>query len=50
MILLLLELDACLITLFMFQEHYGIHLSEQEPEQDYLGAHQGAWDLDFLRH
>ena len=46
--LLLLELDVCLMTLFMFHEHHGIHLTEQEPEQDCRGAHQGAWDLDFL--
>ena len=48
--LLLLELDACFITLFMLQEHYGIQLAYQEPEQDYQGAHHGEWDLDFLRY
>ena len=47
---LLLELDVCLMTLFMLQEHHGLHLAYQEPEQDYRGAHQGEWDLDFLRY
>ena len=31
MILILMELDGCLITLYLFQEKYGIHL--------YVGIH-----------
>ena len=48
--LLLLGLDVCIMNLFMLQENHGIHLTEQEPKQDYRGAHQGEWDLDILRH
>ena len=50
MLLLLLELDVYLMTLFMLQEHHGIQLTKQEPEQDCRGAHQGEWDLDLLRY
>ena len=48
--LLLLELDVCLMSLFMLQEHHGIQLTYQEPEQDCQGAHQAERDLDFLKY
>ena len=48
--LLLLELDVCIMTLFMLQENHSIHLTYQEPEKEYRGAHQGEWDFDFLRY
>ena len=48
--LFLLELDVCIMTLFMLQENYGIQLTKQEPEQDCRGAHQREWDLDLLRY
>ena len=48
--LLLLELDVCIINLVMLQEHHGIHLTYQGPKQYYQGADQGEWDLDFLKY
>ena len=47
MIFLLFELDVSSMTLFMLQEHYGIHLAYQEPKEDSRGSRQGEWDLDF---
>ena len=47
MILLLFELDVSIMTFFMLQEHYGIHLTYQELKEDRRGARQGKWDLDF---
>ena len=50
MLLLLYELDVCLMSLFMFQEHHGIKLTNQEPQQDCQRVHQGRWSMDFLEH
>ena len=35
MILILMELDGCLITFYLFQEQYGIHLCVEEQKKDY---------------
>ena len=47
MILLLVELDGSLITLFLFQEKYGIELHDQEQGKKCQVAYQGAWNMDF---
>ena len=38
------------MTLFRMQENNGIQFTYQELEQDCRGAHQGEWDLEFLRY
>ena len=47
MILLLFELDGSIMTLFLFQEHYGIYLAYEEHEEGSRGASQGEWNMDF---
>ena len=49
MILLLLELDASLMILFLFQEHYGIYFANKEPEEYSRGAYEGEWNMDFFQ-
>lgn len=50
MLLLLYELDVCLMNMFMFQEHHGIKFNDQETQQDCRRVHQGRWNMDFLGH
>ena len=49
MLLLLYELDVCIMTVFMFQENHGIEFNDQEPQQEGRRVHQGRWNMDFLR-
>ena len=48
--LLFLELDVCLMTLFMLLDNYGLYLAYEEPKEDSQGAYQGEWNLDFCRY
>ena len=50
MILLLMELDDCLMIYFMFQEKYGIELCVEKKEKDCLRARKGTRNVDFYRH
>ena len=47
MILLLFEIHGSLMTLFIFQDKYGIELHDQEQGKGCQGAYQGTWNLDF---
>ena len=50
MILLLIELDGSLMTLFLFQEQYGIEIHDQEQGKGCRGAYQGTWNMDFCEY
>ena len=47
MLFLLMELDDCIMTLFLFQEQYGIHLRVEEPKKGCQRTSQGARKVDL---
>ena len=47
MILLLIDLDGCLMTLSFFQEKYGIYLHDEEQGESYRGVDQGARNMEY---
>ena len=50
MIFLLIELDGSLMTLFLFQEKYGIELHDRGKRKGRRGAYQGNWNMDFCKY
>ena len=47
MILILIDLDGCLMNLSLFQEQYGIYLHDEEQEESCQGANQGVGNMDL---
>jgi hypothetical protein len=47
MILLLIELDGCLMTLSLFQDQYAIYLHDEEQGESYRGVNQGVRNMDL---
>ena len=47
MILLLIELDGCIMTLSLFREKYGIYLHDEEQGESCGGDDQGTWNMDL---
>ena len=42
-----MELDDCIMTYFMFKEHYGIQISIENKNKYYQRANKGIRNVDF---
>ena len=48
--ILLLELDECVILVFVFQDQYGIYLIPKKKKEDYRRSSGEARNLGIHRH